>query len=254
MRVLLGAKQKTALFQIADNRFARRVAVHAGICRVVLSDMCIRRHHVQNRQIVAQSHLKVIRVMRRRDLHASGSEILFHVIIGNHGDFSPNQRQNQRFSDHTGIALISRVDCHCRVAEQGFRSCGCHLQVSGAVLERVADMPKMPGLILILHLGVGNGCQALGAPVDDAVSAVDQPLIIQPDKDLLNSAGAPFVHGEALSVPVARRTHFFELGHNPIAVLLLPRPGAAQKFLSADFLFCDALFAHCLHDLCLGCD
>ena len=87
----------------------------------------------------------------------------------------------------------------------------------------------MAVLFLIFHLGVGNGGLAVGAPVDDALAAVNQALFIQADKHLAHRLGAALVQSEAFAVPVAGGAELFQLLNNAAAVFLLPLPGAFQK-------------------------
>ena len=94
----------------------------------------------------------------------------------------------------------------------------------------------------------------MGAPVDNPLPPVDQPLLIEADEHLPHSAAAPLVQGKPLPLPVAGGAQLFQLLHNGAAVELLPLPGALQKALPAQGLLGEALLAHGLHDLCLGGD
>ena len=115
-------------------------------------------------------------------------------------------------------------------------------------------MPEMPCLHFIFYFCIRNGSQTLGAPVDDTFAAVDQTFLVVLDKYFLDCLAAALVHGKAFSCPVAGGAQLFQLFHDSAAVLLLPCPCTFQKCLSADVLFLDALFAHCLYDLGFGCD
>ena len=57
--------------------------------------------------------------------------------------------------------------------------------------------------VFVLHLQIGQGGVATGAPVGDILVAVDQPLLVKGDKDLPHGLGEALVHGEPLPVPVA---------------------------------------------------
>ncbi len=95
----------------------------------------------------------------------------------------------------------------------------------------------------------------MGAPVDDTLPLVDEALVIQADKHLIDRLGAALVHGEALPLPVAGGTQLFQLGHNAPAVLLLPGPGPLEEALPAHLLLGEALLlAHILHYLGLRRD
>ena len=86
--------------------------------------------------------------------------------------------------------------------------------------------------------------QTVGAPVDHAVAAVDQPLVVQTDKDLLDGVGAALVHREALTLPVAGAAQLFQLADNAAAISVFPCPGALQKAIAAQHFFGQALLAH----------
>ena len=94
----------------------------------------------------------------------------------------------------------------------------------------------------------------MGAPVDHAVAAVDQALVIQADEHFLHGVGAALVHGEALTLPIAGAAQFLQLADDAVAVGVLPIPGALQKAVAAHHLFGQALFAHLGHDFGLGGD
>ena len=92
----------------------------------------------------------------------------------------------------------------------------------------------------------------MGAPVDHAVAAVDEALVVQADKDFLDSLRAALVHGEALTLPVAAAAQLLELADDAVAVLGLPGPGALQEAVAAHHFLGQALSTHGLHDLGLG--
>ena len=91
------------------------------------------------------------------------------------------------------------------ISKQSFRTCSCDLKETFCSYDRVLDVPEMSCLLAVFDLRVGEGGSAVRTPVDDAVAAVDQPFFIEVDEDLLDCAGAAFVHREALARPVAGR-------------------------------------------------
>ena len=92
----------------------------------------------------------------------------------------------------------------------------------------------------------------MGTPVDHAVAAVDQPLVVQMHEHFLDSLRAALVHGKALALPVAAAAQLFQLADDAVAVLGLPCPGALQKTVAADHLLGQALGAHGFHHLGFG--
>ena len=110
-------------------------------------------------------------------------------------------------------------------------------------------MPEMAVLLLVLHLGVGDGGLAAGAPVHQAVAPVHQALFIQPAEGFPHRPGAAFVHGEAFPAPVAAHAHAPLLVHNASAVLVLPLPSPLQEGFPADAVLGQAFLGHGLHNL-----
>ena len=136
---------------------------------------------------MAQSHLKVVRVVRGSNLNNAGSEIRFNIIVRNNGDLTVNYRQNKCLAHKVLIAFVIRVYRNGGIAEQCFGACGGKLQVTAPVLKRVTQMPEMPCLLLVLNLRVGNRGLAMGAPVYYSFSPVYKSLFIKAYKYLVYS-------------------------------------------------------------------
>ena len=177
----------SARLQIFDDFFAALVNIHARIFAARFCHMAVVRHHVDDFEIVPQANLKVVRVVGGRNFHHAGSEIHFHIFIRDQRDFLIDQGQDQFFAHQAPIALILRMDGHGRIAEHCFRTSGCKLNIAAAIRKRVAHMPEGAVLLCILHLRVGNRGLAMGAPIDDALTAIDQAFLIQPDKHFAHS-------------------------------------------------------------------
>ena len=112
----------------------------------------------------------------------------------------------------------------------------------------------MTGLVHILHLGIAQCGDTMGAPVDDTASLVDQTLFIQGDEYLPNSPGAAFIHGESGTIPVAGCAQLLLLLHNAVAVLLFPVPDSLQELFPAKIVAGQTLLAELFLNLDLGCD
>ena len=205
-------------------------------------------------QLMTQADLKVVGVMGRGDLDDAGALGHVGVLVADDGDLFVQQRQDDMAAMQMCIAGILAVDGHSGIAQHGLGAGGSQLQHLARLLDGVEQVPEVAVFLLILHLGIGNGGVAVGAPVDHPVAAVDQALIIQADKDFLDSLGAALVHGEPLAVPVTAGAQLFQLADDAVAVLGLPVPGALQETVAAHHLLGQALGTHGLHDLGLGGD
>ena len=211
--------------------------------------------HADDLQVVAQAHLEVVGVVGGGHLHGAGAEAQLHVVVRHDGDLPVHDGQDAGLAHQVLEPLVLRVHGHAGVAHHGLGAGGGHHQVSGAVGQGVADIPQVAGLVHVLHLGVRQGGDAVGAPVDDAAALVDQALVVQLAEGLPHGLGAALVHGEAGAAPVAGDAHLLLLLHNAVAVLLLPLPHPLEELLPAQVVAGQALLgAQLLLHLDLGGD
>ena len=272
----LGLLQETALLQVGQNGLACFQCGHAGVLAAVqhmglvdgvlaggkqgiggslvgsAGHVAVVGEHAHDGQVVTQTHLKVVGVVGGGDLHDTGALGHIGVLIADNGDLLVQQGQHHMAAVQMGVAGILTVDSHGGIAQHGLGAGGGQLQHLAGLLDRVQQMPETAVLLLVLHLGVGDGGVAVGAPVDHAVAAVDQPLVVQTHEHFLDSLRAALVHGKALALPVAAAAQLFQLADDAVAVLGLPCPCALQKTVAADHLLGQALGAHSFHHLSLG--
>ena len=90
--------------------------------------------------------------------------------------------------------------------------------------------------ILVDHLLVGEGAFRDRAPVDHPLPAVDVPLVVKLDENLLHRLGQSLIHREALALPVAGTAEGAELADDLAAEFALPLPYAADELLAAEFV------------------
>ena len=120
--------------------------------------------------------------------------------------------------------LVSRVHSHARVTHHSLGPGGGDDNVTAAVGKRIAHIPKVAGLISVLHLSIRQGRQAVWTPVNDTAALINEALVIQLAEGLPHSPGAALVHGEAAAVPITGGAHLHLLLHDTVAVFLLPFP------------------------------
>ena len=252
--VRLHLHQISARFQIGDDLLSGLVAIETLILSAVFVDPAVVVQHPDDLQIVAQTHLKVVGVVGGGHLNAAGAKVHLGVIVSDDGDFLIHKGKNDHLAHDVLVALVVGVDAHAGVAQHGLGTGGRHDHLAGAVGQRVADVPQVAGLVHILHLSVGQGGDAVGAPVDNAAALVDQTLFVQRDEDLPHGLGAALVHGEPGTLPVAACAQLLLLLHNAVAVFVLPIPDALQKLFTTKIVAGQALLAKLLLHLDLGGD
>ena len=124
-----------------------------------------------------------------------------------------------------------------RVAEHGLGARSGDDDVVLAVdrlSKRVAQVPQVALLVLVLGLVVRDSGSAVGAPVDDALTTVDQAVVVPVAEDLTNGLGVVLVHGEALVIKVDGATHALDLLDDDAAVLVGPVPAGVDKLVATD--------------------
>ncbi len=167
-------------------------------------------------------------------------------------DRTVGQRQLDPLADQVRVALVVGVDGDGGVTEH-------RLDTGGRDDDRlvplaVCEGDQLAGVVLVVDLGVREGRHTARAPVDDALGAVDHPVVEQVLEDRLDGLGEALVHGEALTRPVQARAEAAQLAEDATAVLLLPLPGPLDERLTADVVPRLTLFGELLLDLVLGGD
>ena len=155
-------------------------------------------------------------------------------------------------ADQVRVALVVRVDGDGGVTEH--RLGAGRGDDDGVVALAVPDGDELAVVVLVLDLDVRDGRQAARAPVDDALGAVDQLVVVELLEDRLDGLGQPLVHGEALTRPgdaVAEAPH---LAGDLAAGLALPLPDALDERLAAQVVAGLALLGELALDHVLGGD
>ena len=170
--------------QAANGSRYRRKRLQSG--RVVAvgcgDDPGVAIEDVQQRQVVARTQFVVIEVVRGRDLHAARAEGRVDVVVGNDRDQAAGDRQADLAADEGLVALIGRMHRDGRIAEQGLGPGRGDRQRARAVRKRVAQVPELALFLGRQHLEVRQRGVQHGVPVDQALAAVDQPFLVQPDE------------------------------------------------------------------------
>src|SRR5690625_6477370 len=104
------------------------------------------------------------------------------------------------------------------------------------------------------HLFITYCGLRLRVPVYHPVSAIDQPLFIEPDKTINNSFVQILFQSKPGSLPVAGSPQFLELIEYDSTMLVGPLPGVVQKLLPAQVTFFNSFLTQSLHHLRFSSD
>ena len=250
--VLLDVVEQVMLLKPLDNGLAALVAVHAGKLAVALDDHRVLVEDIDLRQVVGLTHGVVIGVVGRGDLDKARAKVGVDMPILKDGDLAVDDGELDGLTHEGGLLGVLRGDGNARVAEHGLGARGGDDDVVLAVDrlgQRVAQVPQMALLVLVLGLVVRDSGGAVGAPVDDALAAVDQAVVVPIAEHLAHGLGVVLVHGETLVIKVDGAAHALDLLDDDAAVLVGPIPAGVDKLVATDLQAADALALELLVDL-----
>ena len=243
MGMLFNLNQIAVCLQVSNNSLAAFLTSHALVLAGFLRHNAVHADNNDARQVVADTHLIVVRIMGRSNFYSAGTKLGINIAICDDRNNSIGSRQTQSFANQIAIARILRVNCYSSIAGQSFRTGGSNHQATAFLFNyRIVDVPKMARIVLMLNLDIAQCSVAVYAPVSDAGAFINQALFEQGAEHLANSLRAALVHREALTLPVAGNAQMLQLVNDAVAILLLPFPNAFQELFTAQVIASLALF------------
>ena len=210
--VRLAADEVAGRLEVGEDALARRVALEPRVVPAGGRDVAVVAHHVDERQVVALPRGVVVVVVGRGDLHGARAEGRIDDRVGDDRHEPIDEGDPCPAADEVDVAGIVGVDGDAGVAEDrlgprgGDRHEGARLvEPRGLVDQVVADRPERARLGRRHHLEVRQAGPAAGAPVDERLVAVGQPLAVEPGERLAHGPAGRVVHREAEAAPVDRR-------------------------------------------------
>ncbi len=184
VRVRLNFYKMPACFKLFHKLFSAFVAVKPlefarkrVHCSVIV-------HNPHNGQIMAQTDLEIVGVVRGRDFYNARTEFHIGVRVADNGYRLVYYGQNYVFAYKVLIALVLGVYCNRGVAEHGFGAgCGNHKRLVG-IFHKIFNMPEEARLLRIVNLDVGKRSFTVGAPVYNSAAAVDKLFVVKVNKNL----------------------------------------------------------------------
>ncbi len=215
-----------ARLEVGEDPLARLVPVEARVGPSVRRDAPVVLQDVDDRQVVALPGGGVVVIVGRRDLHGARPERGVHHVVGDDRDVALDERDPDGPADQRPMSGVVRVDRDAGIAEDRLRARGGDLDplllhgAGGRVDEVVPDRPQRAGLRSRDNLEVREARTTAGAPVDERLRAVREPLPVEPEEGGTHGAARLLVHREAQPAPVERRAHAALLGEDHALRLL----------------------------------
>ena len=120
------------------------------------------------------------------------------MVVGDDGNGAPGEGQPHLLAHQFPIAGVFRVHGDGHVAQQGLGAGGGHGQIAVLAGQVIADVPQVAVLFIGNDLQVGDSRLQLRVPIDQALTAIDQPLFVEAHEHLGDGLRQAFVQGEAL--------------------------------------------------------
>ena len=250
--VVLDVIEQIMLLKPLNDGLAALLTGHTGELAIALDDHRVLVEDIDLRQVVGLTHGVVVGVVGRGDLDKAGAKVGVDMPILKDGDLAVDDGELDGLAHEGGLLGVLRGDGDARVAEHGLGARGGDDDVVLAVDrlgQRVAQVPQVALLVLVLSLVVRDGSGAVGAPVNDALTAVDQAVVVPVAEHLAHGLGVVLVHGEALVIEVDGAAHTLDLLDDNAAVLVGPIPAGVNKLVATNLQAADALALELLVDL-----
>ena len=177
-RVVFRAHEESLLGEVLHHALARRKALQSRIRTGVRVHLVVLVDHFDLRQVVPQSCLEVIRIMRRRHLHRARAELRLRQLVGDDRNLAFHQRQQHFLPVQMRVALIASIHRNRRIAQHRLRTRSSHGDEFFRPHHRISNLVQLPRHVLVLHLEVRDCRPAVRAPVHDVLPAVDQSFFI----------------------------------------------------------------------------
>ena len=175
----LRPREQPLRFKVGDNSLARLASIQALVRTALGRDLRIFVNDADLGEIVALTHLKVGRIVRRCDFHRTRAEGGIHERVFNYRNLAVQQRQDHGLPLELLVAVVFRVDGDGCISKHGFRPCRGYLNESAlAPLQRISDEIEFRVDGFVDRLEIRQGRAASRAPVDQALAPVDQAFII----------------------------------------------------------------------------
>ncbi len=231
----LGLDEEALGFEVGHDALADLLAWQIGINPGVLVVGAVGVEEVDHREVVAQTGLVVVGVVRGGDLDAAGAELgIDEDRVGEDRDAAAGEGEFDLLADEVLVAGVVGVDGDGGVAEHGFGAGGGDVEGLIRAGDGVLDGPEVALDFFVVDLVVGDGGAELGVPVDEALASENLAGLEEVEEGAADGLRADVVEGEAGAGPVARAAHELELAEDAGFVLVFPGPDAFDEGVSAE--------------------
>ena len=230
--------KQAMLFKPSNNSLTSLISIKTRELTITVNNNSMLIKDVDLLKIVSLTHSKVIRVMSWSYLNKTGTKACVNMPVRENWNLSINNGQNNGLSNKISLFWILRRNSYAGIAQHSLWTSSCYGNVLNAInrlFERVTQVPKMALLVSVLCLVVRDRSLAMRTPVYDALTAINELVMIPVNKDLTYCLSVLRRHGELLVIKINGAAHALNLRNNGSAVLARPIPASIQELLATNF-------------------
>ena len=170
-------------------------------------DPAIRSQDIDDRQIVTLTDFEIEFVVRRRDFQHAGAEFRIDRLIGDDRNLRAIKRSPDLFSDKASETLVVWVHCDADVGHDCFRTRRRDFDEAPRLVDDfVAHVIQSSFLRFRDDFLVGERGLRGRVPIDHALAAIDQSVVVKIDENFVHGARVFFIEGVALARPIGRNS------------------------------------------------
>ena len=128
--VVLNFFEETSSFEVDNNLFAHIETVHAYVHTCSFADSAIVVEDINALEIVFFAKHVVVYVVSRSYFEATSTKFNINIFVFNNRNFATYDRNDYAFAFEMSVFRVVRVDTHCSVAHNGFRTSSCYDGIS----------------------------------------------------------------------------------------------------------------------------
>ena len=167
-----------------------------------------------------QTKCMVIDIVGRSNLQTTCTKLDINIRIFYNWNLTANEWYDDMFAFEPCIFYIFRIDTHCGVTHDCFRTSCCHYSIVAFLIfmhhvsfvyllaigfnNTIFQVIELWVLIFIDYFFIRKSGLSLWIPVHHSNATINQSLIIKVTKDLNDTLASSLIHGERCAVPVTR--------------------------------------------------
>ena len=192
---------------------------------------------------MAFADLIVVKIMRRRNFNGTRSLFRVGMFVGNNGNRTAANRNNDIFADNVFITFVFIGNGDGRIAEQRFGTrCRNRHKASLFPFDGIIKVPHFADDFALFDFQIGNRRLQIRIPVNQTFRAVNQSFFIQRYKLLTHGAAKSFVHCKTFARPIQRSPQTAQLIGDLAAGFGFPFPDLFNKLFTSQIMSGNAVF------------